>query len=216
MIYGRHLEDNPKLPLGQSLKQPILTDEVVNQLEGRNLMNKQAKKNLLDRKFRTIDYMILYVDAFKNMVKTLEDAMNVFNLTIPANPNRSTDNFVDWVDRGLPILQGDLVYAQNALIKAKAGKASELVSSAANLRGLSKDIDSIGGFGQWWQHIDPLHWDTFWHQLDKTQTIGNNINFTISDYWNDDEILNEEITGPIDDVELLNYLGTNESLTDIS
>ena len=48
----------------------------------------------------------------------------------------------------------------------------------------------------------------------KTKKIGSNIDYTISGYWDDNEILDEEITGPMDEQELLNYLKPDESLDD--
>ena len=50
----------------------------------------------------------------------------------------------------------------------------------------------------------------------KTKKIGSNIDYTISGYWDNDEILDEEITGPMDKNELLNYLKLGESVDDLS
>jgi hypothetical protein len=177
-------------------------------------MNKNSKKTLLERKFTSIDYIKLYVDSYQEIVETLEAGMNEFELQLQKNPTLNMDNFKSWQLRGDPNIKRG---AQNALEhfeKAKKGHLTEIASSAGNLRGLSRDVDNIGGFGDWWHEIDNKYWDKFYTTYMETETIGSNIDYTISGYWDDDEILDEEITGPIDEQELLNYLKPDESLDD--
>jgi len=179
-------------------------------------MNKTAKKQLLMRKFASIDYMTEYAEFFSEMVDLLLLGMGAFQQLQKQNPNVDAHNFSAWVSRGLPNLESDRAYAIDALKKAKAGDLSYLSSSAASLRGISKDVDSIGGFGEWWQRLDKKYEDDFLFKLKQTKKTGCNIDYTICGDWLDDEILNEEITGPIDEKELLNYLKPSESLDDIS
>jgi len=177
-------------------------------------MNKNSKKTLLERKFTSIDYIKLYVDGYQEIVETLEAGMNEFELQLKKNPTLNIDNFKQWQLRGAPNIKRG---AQNALEhfeKAKKDHLTGIASSAGNLRGLSRDVDNIGGFGDWWHEIDNKYWDKFYTTYMETETIGSNIDYTISGYWDDDEILDEEITGPIDEQELLNYLKPDESLDD--
>ncbi|NMP81789.1 hypothetical protein HHE92_18590 [Pseudoalteromonas arctica] len=150
------------------------------------------------------------------MVNALDIGMKEFEYQLSINPNLNQDNFSLWKSKGAPILFGDNEYANDALEKAKNGNFSHIRGSAGNLRGLSRDVDNIGGFGEWWHEIDNKYWDTFYSTYMKTKKIGSNIDYTISGYWDNDEILDEEITGPMDKNELLNYLKPGESLDDLS
>ncbi|SFC77721.1 hypothetical protein [Pseudoalteromonas denitrificans] len=179
-------------------------------------MNNKAKKILLARKFTSIEYMSEYVQYFNEMVDALIVGMSEFKHLYQQNPTLDPDNFEDWENRGLPNLQRGAKNAKECLERAKNGSLTGISSSAGNLRGLSKDVDNIGGFGQWWQHIDKKFADAFDSALNKAQITGNNIDYTISGYWDNDEILDEEITGTIDEDELLNYLKTSEKIKDIS
>jgi len=179
-------------------------------------MNNKAKKELLSRKFTSIEYMTEYVEFFNQMVDSLLVGMGAFQQLQQQNPNIDAHNFSAWESHGLPILEGDLAYAMDALKKARNGDFMYISGSAGNLRGISKDVDNIGGFGEWWQRIDNKYEDDFRRKLSRTKKIGSNIHWTICGDWNDDEILRETITGPIDDADLLNYLKPNEKLDDIS
>ncbi|QUM85207.1 hypothetical protein [Moritella sp. 28] len=179
-------------------------------------MNKTAKKELLTRKLTSVEYMTEYVEYFNQMVDSLLMGMGAFQQLQKQNPHVDAHNFSAWESRGLPNLKGDRAYAIDALKKAKAGDPSYLSSSAGNLRGISKDVDNIGGFGEWWQHIDKKYEDDFFFKLRKAKKTGRNINYTICGYWDGDKILNEEITGHIDEADLLKYLKPNEKLDDIS
>ncbi|MCJ8351199.1 hypothetical protein [Moritella sp.] len=179
-------------------------------------MNKIAKKELLARKFTCIEYMTEYVECFNKMIDSLLIGMGAFQQLQQQNPTIEAHNFSAWESRGLPNLEGDRAYAIDALKKAKTGDPSYLSSSAASLRGISKDVDNIGGFGEWWQRLDKKYEDDFLLKLKQAKKIGSNIDYTICGDWLDDEILDEEITGSIDETELLNYLKSNENLDDIS
>lgn len=179
-------------------------------------MNNRAKKTLLERKFTSYLYAELYVGYFKEMVNAMESGMQEFSIFYQKKPTVDAHNIKDWQSRGLPILQGDYHYAVNALKKAQKGDLNEISGSAGNLRGLSKDVDNIGGFGEWWQHIDEQFKKDFYKYFKLASRTGCNIYYTVDYSWDGDEILDEEITGSIDEVELLNYLKSNEKLADIS
>ena len=180
-------------------------------------MNKHAKKILLERKFSSIDYIREYVDGYQNIVEALDAGMKEFELQLQQNPSLNVDNFKQWQQRGAPNIKRGAHNALEHFEKAKNGHLTGIASSAGNLRGLSRDVDNIGGFGQWWHEIDSKYWDDFYTSYMETETIGSNIDRQISNAWRtENSILDEEITGPIDEQELLNYLKPGESLDDLS
>ena len=97
-----------------------------------------------------------------------------------------------------------------ALDNAKQGQTSTIRSAAGNLRGLSKDMDGIGW--SWWDELDKSYRKPFSENMNKAQTMGANIYYTLSNFWDEGEILNEEITGPIDEKSLLKYLLPGENI----
>jgi len=169
-------------------------------------MNNRAKKTLLERKFTSIEYMTKYVNLYQEMVFNLKKGMDEFEITYKQNPKLDPHNFSDWINRGYPNLARGADNAIKCLDRAKLGNISGISSSAGNLRGISKDVDNIGGFGEWWQHIDKKYEDDFFLKLKKAKRTGSNIDWTICGDWLDDEILDEEITGVIDEADLLKYL----------
>jgi len=179
-------------------------------------MKNRAKKELLTRKFTSVGYMTKYVNLYQEMVFNLKSGMDEFEFKYKKNPKLDPDNFTDWINRGYPNLVRGADNAIECLNRAKLGNISGISSSAGNLRGLSRDVDNIGGFGDWWQHIDKKFEDDFNDALNLAQTTGSNIDWTIRDSWNNDEILDEDITGVIDEADLLKYLKPNEKLDDIS
>lgn len=184
-------------------------------MEGYKTMTPRAKETLLKRKFVSMEYLTVYVEYFEKMVTAMEKGIQDCQQILLDNPQLGGDNIGSWETRGLPILQGDLAYARDALIKAQHGDPTYLASSGGNLRGIYKDVDNIGGFGLWWQHLEPSCEKAFKHNLHTAMDMGCNIDYTISGYWQDDEILGETITGPIDENELLNYLKPGETLEGI-
>ena len=174
-------------------------------------MKNRAKKTLLERKFTSVGYMTKYVNLYQEMVFNLKSGMDEFEFKYKKNPKLDPDNFTDWINRGYPNLVRGADNAIECLNRAKLGNISGISSSAGNLRGLSRDVDNIGGFGDWWQHIDKKYEDDFLLKLKQAKKIGSNIDYTICGDWLDDEILDEEITGSIDETELLNYLKSNEN-----
>lgn len=179
-------------------------------------MKSEAKKILLDRKFRSIEYMRLYVELYRQLVEAMERGMNAFFALQKQNPSVDEDNIQAWVVRGLPNLKGNVAYAEDALRRAENGDDSYLVSSAGDLKGLSRDVDHIGGFGEWWKELDPQYETDFYKAFNQSHFAACNIYRTGLGHWRPDSILKETITGPIDKNELLNYLKPGERLEDLA
>ncbi len=97
---------------------------------------------------------------------------------------------------------------EQAIINARTGKFSTIRSAAGNFRGLSKDMDGIRE--SFMVFIDPAIKEKYFEEWDIVSTMGDNIYYTLSGYWDPQEILNEKITGVIDEKELLRYLSAGE------
>jgi len=73
---------------------------------------------------------------------------------------------------------------------------------------LSRDMDVLGE--KWWDYVPLDIARKFGVNLSKAQQMASNIAWTLGEAWNDDEILRERITGPIDEQELLKYIKPGE------
>jgi hypothetical protein len=91
---------------------------------------------------------------------------------------------------------------------ARLGKFSTIRSAAGSFRGLSKDMDGIRE--SFMDFIDPAIKEKYFSEWKITRTMGNNIYLTLSQYWRDQEIHDQEITGPIDEQALLKYVLPND------
>ena len=171
----------------------------------------ELKEKLLLRLFSSIEYMEEFTAHYVAGLQTAEDAFAIFEKKYSMNANlanRYAMEFRQWKERVIPNFRGMKEDAILALSNAKKGKKSTIRSTAGNLRGLSKDMDGIGD--NWWLEVDDLIRRKYADNMNKAKLMGNNIYYTLSDFWNPGELLVENITGSIDEQVLLKYLQSGE------
>lgn len=174
-------------------------------------MTPELKEKLLIRLFSSIEYMEEFTAHYVAGLQAADDAFSSFEkkYSIDASlANRYAMEFLQWQERVIPNFRGMKEDAILALSNAKKGKTSTIRSTAGNLRGLSKDMDGIGD--NWWLEVDDLIRRKYADNMNKAKLMGNNIYYTLSDFWNPGELLTENITGPIDEKVLLKYLQPGE------
>ncbi len=108
----------------------------------------------------------------------------------------------------LPNFEGTQLSIEQGIAKAKTGDFSYIEGATGSLQGLSKDMEGIGW--DWLKYIDRDLVLQFSPNLGKAEQLASNIWLTVGDYWRPGEILDEKITGPIDEQELLRYLQSGE------
>ncbi|HED17555.1 MAG TPA: hypothetical protein ENI64_12170 [Gammaproteobacteria bacterium] len=100
--------------------------------------------------------------------------------------------------------------AQKGLDEVENGNTGVICSLAGSMQGLSKDMDVLGD--EWLAYVPPEVIKQYGENMYKARKRASNIWWTIGEYWdNDEEILDEEITGPVDEDDLLSYLKPGES-----
>jgi hypothetical protein len=174
-------------------------------------MTPELKEKLLLRLFSSIDYMEEFTQHYVSGLQAADDAFAVFEKKCSADPtltNRYALEFRQWKEKVIPNFRGMKNNAIVALDNAMQGQSSTIRSATGNLRGLSKDMDGIGW--DWWNEIDQKFWKDHAADMNNAKQFGKNIYLTLSDFWDDGEILDEEITGPIDEQLLLTYLQPGE------
>lgn len=179
-------------------------------------MNEQLKITLLKRKFQSIPYFEEFIKNYKTFLETGLEALNIYvnyRKEHPEfEPNKTLLMEEDfWVDRVKPNFEGMHYRADEALELAKQGDSSTLDSLAGSFRGISRGFDGIReNFMDVATPDMRKEYRRLYHLTSRQATI---IEATINGWWDDDEILRESITGPIDEQELLNYLEPNEDPT---
>jgi hypothetical protein len=169
----------------------------------------ELKEILLKRKFSSIEYMREMVEAHGLAVEALEEGLDQFFAKYPDEekwPPHCMPDVWQWrVLTNFKRMQGAM---ERSLEDAKRGDNWRMSSVVGSLRGLSKDMDGIS----WdlWNYIDKETTEKFSRNLGKAEQHGENLYWTLDDGWNPAEVLDEEITGPIDEQELLKYLKPGE------
>lgn len=163
--------------------------------------------------FSSIEYMEEYAQYFVSFIDTGLSALDAYQI-LPVKPlNHANYSSVEtdvrlWNKKVKPNFLRMKRNIQESIVEARQGEYSGMDAAAGNFRGLSKDMDGIRE--SFMDFIDPAIKEKYFEEWDIVSTMGDNIYYTLSDYWDPQEILNEKITGVIDEKELLRYLSVGE------
>ena len=174
-------------------------------------MTPNLKEKLLKRLFSSNEYMEEFTKHYSAGLQAADDAFLAFEKKCGVDSslmNRFPMEFSQWKERVIPNFRGMQKNALISLEKAKQGNFDYMQGATGNLRGLSKDMDGIGW--DWCGEVDQKYWKDYAHNMNKAKQLGKNIYLTLSDFWDEGEILDEEITGSIDEQLLLSYLQPGE------
>lgn len=176
-------------------------------------MDNRIKKELLSRKFSSVEYMEEFRDYLAKAIDGLKESIQWFNDNPPSDVHwqswHVSDKPEEWERRALPNFERMLRSADDGIEAAKKGNNSIIRSLTGSMQGLSKDMDVLGE--KWWDYVDNEVARKFGINLTEAQNRASLIWWTVGDYWDGNEILDEEITGNIDDQDLLRYLKPGES-----
>lgn len=177
-------------------------------------MTPEMKEKLLLRMFSSIKYMEEYTRHFIEFIDTGLLALDTYE-RLPVKPTNHPDyaNVISdvrlWKLKVKPNFLGMRENIEAAIVNARRGKFSTIRSAAGNFRGLSKDMDGIRE--SFMDFIDPEIKQKYFAEWKIVGTMGDNIYKTIDARWRAGSILNEKITGFIDENELVKYLANGES-----
>ena len=101
--------------------------------------------------------------------------------------------------------------SEEALNFAKQNNIGYTRGLSGDFRGLNKSMDGIRE--SFMDVLDPKIKEEYLPRWKSTDIEAHNIEKTINNWWKPASILDEEITGPIDEKELLNYLKPGESIS---
>ena len=176
-------------------------------------MKPELKEKLLLRLFSSLEYTEQFVGHFIQFIDTGLLALEQFdNLSVkPLNVENYAEIKKDadlWHKKVKPNFLGMRKGMHEALAYAKQGDFSHIRCDAGNFKSLNKDMDGIRE--AFMDHIEPEVKTRYFALWKVAHTEGCNIYYTLSDFWDPGEIINTEITGPIDEQQLLKYLQPGE------
>lgn len=177
-------------------------------------MDKALKRKLLTRKFSSIEYFEEFAEYHRLAVAGLEESIQYFydnppeedwlSWHISARPD-------GWEQRAVPNFEATQAAIEEGIQCAKAGNLEDIESTCGSMQGLSKDMDVLSW--KWREYLPREVKMKFGVNLGKAEKMASNIWRTVGEYWRtEDSILTEEITGPIDEEELLKYLQPGENI----
>lgn len=108
-----------------------------------------------------------------------------------------------WLERIIPYFEGNYKSLKKNVDLYKQGKDNYLTSCAQASFSYAKMMDGIGS--EWWQYVDDDIVKKTAYYTNKAHDYCACIYYTLKDHLTDDEILDEFITGPIDEEQLARY-----------
>lgn len=174
-------------------------------------MNDEIKRELLRRKFTSIEYMEELCHYHRKSLEGLKESIAWFYNHLP-DVDWQGWNIADrpdgWENRAVPNFEGAQKSFEEGIEYFKQGDIRYMRSATGSLKGIDKDMDNLGR--KWLDYVDLETRRKYGVNLGKAKKIASNIYWTLAGSWEGDEILNEEITGPIDEQDLLRYLKPGE------
>lgn len=176
-------------------------------------MDDALKKKFLERKFQSVEYMEEMRNLLQEAIDSLVAALQQFHANPPRDEEPQQWDKADWPEtweeRVLKNLRGMHKSISEGIEYHKKGDVSYIRSAAGSLHSVFGNLDSLGW--KWWSHLSPDFENEFRRKLAGARDIASNIWWTTGGYWAPDEILDEEITGPISEADLKQYLKPGEA-----
>ena len=178
-------------------------------------MNPELKKKLLERMFSSPEYMRQMGAYFDAAMEGLYESLDWFEKNPPEGVDWESWHIAEkpegWRIKAIPNLERLRKGIEEGIERVENGGSDALIRTVANnIMALSRDMDVLGD--RWWEYVPREIAYKWGKNITKADQMASNIWHTIGDYYDEGEILDEEITGPIDELELLKYLKPGESL----
>ena len=179
-------------------------------------MDELLKIKLLKRKFLSANYIKEFLDNYKKFHETGLAAFNAYQRYRRERPEFEPNDTLlreedFWENRVCPNFEGNLgaMREVEALISRNDHRTNMYLDGlAGDFRGISRGFDGIEE--NFMDVATPEMRKEYLRLYKLTIRKAMIIEATINGWWNEGEILDEEITGPIDEQELLNYLKPDE------
>ncbi|WKE65526.1 hypothetical protein PVT67_17955 [Gallaecimonas kandeliae] len=170
-------------------------------------MDKATKKQALLNYFSSFDYAQELVLDHDDLVRWLEKCIEDFRLRNP--PELTNDWQVwetpdEWERRVLANFRGTNQRFHQALGLYRQGDRELMERVCSSILGLSKNMDVVSE--RWFKYVDNYKARKYAAAYNDVSEKAANIYYTLRGTWHDNEILDEVITGLINEAKLREYL----------
>lgn len=174
-------------------------------------MTPELRKKLLERVFSSREYYLRMMDYYEKALNGALEAMEWFESNVPTDDPGALKTAYAWKHRALPNMLGYLKGKEEDLYQYDKGDPDYVSGTAHNIMTLSRNLDHVGD--KWWDYVPLDIARKFGVNLSKAEQMASNIAWTLGGVFKArDSILDEEITGPVDEQELLKHLKPGESI----
>ena len=177
-------------------------------------MKPELKAKLLERMFSSPEYMRRMGEYFDAALEGLHEALDWFEKNPPEDEDWEAWHIAEkpegWRIKAVPNLEHLSRSIWQGIEEYQKGDPDRIRGTSNSIMALSRDMDVLGD--RWWEYVPREIAYKWGKNITKADQMASNIWHTIGDYYDEGEILDEEITGPIDEIELLKYLKPGESL----
>ena len=175
-------------------------------------MNDEIKRELLRRKFTSIEYMEELCHYHRKSLEGLKESIAWF-YNHPPKVDWQSWNIADrpdgWENRAVPNFERYLISIREGIENYKDGDSNRIGGTCHCIMSITRDLDNLGE--KWWDYVDLETGRRFGVNLGNAKKIATNICRTLAGAWSSpDSVLDEEVTGPIDEQDLLRYLKPGE------
>ncbi len=178
-------------------------------------MNPELRKKLLERMFSSPEYMRQMADYFDKAMVGLHESLEWFEQHPPQDVDWESWHISNkpegWRMRAVPNLERLQRAIHEGIERVEKGGSDALIRTAANnIMALSRDMDVLGE--KWWDYVPQDIAFKFGKNLGQAEQMAANIYRTLGGGFaaRPGAILDEEITGPVDEQQLLKYLKPGE------
>ena len=164
--------------------------------------------------FSSPDYIEKFVRHFEAAVDGLYESLDYFERHPPEGVDWESWHISDkpegWRDRVVPNLEGLRESLWQGIEQYRAGDPNRIRGTANNIMALTRDMEGMGE--KWWDYVPEEYLAKYYDNIYLARKMAANIYRTLGGgfAYRPGTILDEEITGPIDEEELLKYLEPGE------
>ena len=177
-------------------------------------MNPDLKKKLLERMFSSSEYMRQMGEYFDKALERLNESLEWFEKNPPQDVDWESWHISNkpegWRKRAVPNLNMLSRSIWQGIEEYENGDPDRIRGTSNNIMALSRDMDVLGE--KWWDYVPLDIARKFGVNLGKAEQMASNIYRTLGGGFaaRPGTITDEEVTGPIDEQELLKYLKPGE------
>ncbi len=175
-------------------------------------MTPELRKKLLERMFSSKEYYLRMMDYYAKALEGAQEALAWFDENMPTTDEHALKTANAWRNRALPNMMGYLKGKDEDIEQYDRGELGYMRGTAHNIMTLDRNLDHVGD--KWWDYVPQEIAFKYGKNMTKAKKMASNIYRTLGGGFaaRPETITDEQVTGPIDEQELLKYLKPGETV----